>query len=130
MNRQTVASLVRNRLTGILVALVLMAGIMQQPSAAHADGTFVVNSGADTNTRDSVLTLREAILVANGALNPATMTKAEQTQLGGCNFATSPVTSGVGDVFDRITFASGITQVSLRSSLPNLTDNGTWIDGS
>ena len=50
-------------------------------SAANA--IITVNSTADTNTRDDVLTLREAILLANGELLKSSLTAAEQPQVNG-----------------------------------------------
>ena len=45
--------------------------------------TMTVNSLADNNVRDSVLTLREAIMLATGLLNYADLTPAEQAQITG-----------------------------------------------
>jgi hypothetical protein len=45
--------------------------------------TILVDSDADTNTRDSVVTLREAILIANGTLLKAALTPDEQSQVIG-----------------------------------------------
>jgi CSLREA domain-containing protein len=44
---------------------------------------ITVNSTDDSNIRNAVLTLREAILVANGTLNVPALTVAEQAQING-----------------------------------------------
>ena len=44
---------------------------------------ITVNSSADTNVRDSVITLREAILLSNGELLKANLTAQEQAQVSG-----------------------------------------------
>src|SRR5262249_7572345 len=45
--------------------------------------TLAVNSLADTSNLGGVLTLRDAILVENGALSVANLSTAEQTQISG-----------------------------------------------
>ena len=52
--------------------------ILSAPSAI-----ITVNSTADTNTRDNVITLREAILLSNGDLLKSALTPAEQAQVLG-----------------------------------------------
>ena len=44
---------------------------------------ITVNSTDDSNIRNGILTLREAILVANGTQNVAALTVAEQAQING-----------------------------------------------
>jgi parallel beta-helix repeat protein len=61
--------------------------------------TITVNSTDDSNARNSVLTLREAILIANGTLNLPTLTAAEQAQING--------TIGTGVDRDKIAFNIG-----------------------
>lgn len=92
-------------------------------------GAFVVNSPLDNNAADSVLTLREAILVANGGLTGA-FTGGEQAQLGGCAFDGSGfIVGGCGaGITDTINFASALL-ITLTSSLPTITDTrGTIIN--
>lgn len=115
-----------------LLALVLLLGLLvSQPLPARATGNFIVNSPDDTALMNAVLTLREAIQVANGALT-GPFSAAEQAQLGGCTFdGSGMITGGCGaGVFDNITFDSSVTQVNLTSALPHLTDAGTWINGN
>src|SRR6185436_11853150 len=52
--------------------------MMGTPSAI-----ITVNSAADTNVRDNELTLREAILLANGELLKLSLTPSEQVQVNG-----------------------------------------------
>lgn len=88
-------------------------------SCAYA-GTIIVNTGEDTNTRDSEITLREAILLSEGSLEFHTLTPAEQTQV-------SPPLGRM--IADTINFSvSGA--ITPASSLPDITDDGTVIDAS
>ncbi|MFZ5809452.1 MAG: beta strand repeat-containing protein [Chloroflexota bacterium] len=116
-----------------LIALVLAALSMtwSAPGVVRAGGAFVVNSSSDNSWVDSVLTLREAIDVANGTLT-GPFTAGEQAQLGGCTFDGSGMITGGcgGGVYDNITFHSTVTQINLINTLPALTDAGTWIDGN
>ncbi len=95
------------------------------PSAPQA-GIFWVNNTADTDLIDSVLTLREAILVANGAtIGP--FTSAEQAMLTGCTFNTSGyITGGCGaNIQDTIFFSSTLgfrPVITLGSPLPPISD--------
>jgi titin len=88
--------------------------------------TIVVNSALDTNLRDDVLTLREAILVANGTLAISSLTAAEQAQVSG------PLTNP-----NTIRFnipGSGVHTISPTSALPPVTQplilDGTTQPGS
>ena len=117
----------------VLTALVLAALSVpwNAPRVARASGAFVVNSSTDNSNLDSVLTLREAIDVANGTLT-GPFSPNEQAQLGGCTFNGSGMITGGcgGGVYDNITFHSSVTQINLINTLPALTDAGTWIDGN
>ena len=95
----------------------------------RANGSFVVNSEADSNLRDSLLTLREAILVANGTL--VTVSSGEASQLGGCDIVGGTIQDGCGyGFFDNITFDPLVTQINLGNSPLQLYDAGTWIKGN
>ena len=59
---------------GLSTATIVASG----PSAIIA-----VNSNADTNARDSVITLREAILLSNGDLLKSALTAQEQARVSG-----------------------------------------------
>ncbi len=86
--------------------------------------TITINSTDDSNTRNAVLTLREAILIANGTLNLPTLTAAEQAQING--------TIGTGADRDTIAFnigAIGSQQlIQPASALPPISDR-VIIDG-
>ena len=105
------------------------APLIEAPAAPLA-GAFVVNSPLDTNALDSVLTLREAILVANGTLI-GDFSPSEQAQLSGCVFNGSGfITGGCGPgITDTISFSSSVV-ITLTSALPAITDTrGTIIRG-
>lgn len=115
-----------------LLAQVMLLGLLATPPLPiRATSNLVVNSSADTVATDSVLTLREAIRVANGDTT-GPFSAAEQAQLGGCTFnGSGMITGGCGaGVFDNITFDLSVTQVNLTSYLPYLIAAGTWIDGN
>jgi Ca2+-binding RTX toxin-like protein len=86
--------------------------------------TITVNSIDDSNTRNSALTLREAILIANGTLSLPTLTAAEQAQING--------TVGTGADRDKIAFnigAIGSQQlIQPASALPPISDR-VIVDG-
>src|SRR4028118_2360904 len=79
---------------------------------------ITVNSTEDSNIRNAVLTLTEAILIANGTLNFATLTVAEQAQINGT----------VGTRTDRDTIAFNIGAIGSQqliqtlSALPPISD--------
>ena len=83
-------------------------------------GTMIVNSTADTNARDDVVTLREAIMLSEGTLNSDLLTPDEQAQVS------TPVGSGEADT---INFGVSGT-IIVRFYLPTITDDGTVIDAS
>jgi hypothetical protein len=89
-------------------------GIRRKIMAAR----ITVNSTDDSNIRNGVLTLTEAILVANGTLNFAALTVAEQAQING--------TVGTGADRDTIAFnigAIGSQQlIQPLSALPQISD--------
>jgi FG-GAP-like repeat len=83
---------------------------------------MTVNSAFDTDARDNVLTLREAIRLANGSLAKAQLTDAEKAQVEGEPGSNQP---------DAIEFAipgQGPFSIQLQSSLDRLFDTVT-IDG-
>lgn len=91
-------------------------GLMTMPSAVIS-----VDSSADANVRNSVLTLREAILIANGSLPVGSLTAGELARISG-----TPGTPG----FDEIVFAigTGPVTIGLASALPTVSD-AVRIDG-
>lgn len=119
-------------MAGLVMALGLgfnpatSAGHGLSPGPAHGpsapqEGSFFVNSSADSNAADSVLSLREALLVANGTLSSG-LTAGEQAQLGGCSFSGGAIVGGCGaNITDTIMFASPMT-ITLASPLPAISD--------
>jgi parallel beta-helix repeat protein len=103
-------------------------GTLDDVTVVIGDPIIIVNSLGDGNVRDSVLTLREAILLANETLSTQALTAAERNQISGC------VGAGIHETinFDGGIFPSatpGIITVS-GSSLPSLTDAaGVLFDG-
>jgi parallel beta-helix repeat protein len=84
---------------------------------------ITVSSGADTNARDAQLTLREAVMVAEGALAPAALTAQERAFVAG-----TPATPG----FDEIRFSiapGGAQTIALATPLPTIADP-VRIDGT
>lgn len=126
----------------LLLTLFLLLGgiaiVLTPPAraAATAGGTFVVDSTADTNAKDGLLTFREAILLANGGTGPDGLNRAldsnERAQLQGCAFSGSPnnwlITDGCGlGKLDTIRFnlpGAGVHTISVtdHKGLPHLTD--------
>jgi titin len=109
-------------LVGALLLLVLV-------SCGGGGGAFtiVVDSTADTDSRDGVLTLREAILLATGELSVAKLDSAEANNVG----------KRVGrETADTIVFkpsvfpVSGGGTISLTAALPGLSSGSDTIDGS
>ena len=72
--------------------------------------TITVNSTDDSNIRDAVLTLREAILIANGTLNVPALTVAEQAQIN----------NTVGTAADRDTIAFNIGAIGSQQLIQPL----------
>jgi hypothetical protein len=92
------------------------------PSGPPADlvctpgpATMVVNSKADNNIRDNVMTLREALMIANGTLPVSQLTAQEKAQItnGGCG--------GTGAA-DTITFDPGVFAFEVGPALARGTD--------
>ena len=120
----------------LIVGLLLLT-IVSAPHlllAAPAAGTFVVNTASDAYSPDSVLSLREALAVANGTLT-GTFTANEQILLGGCTFdGGGYITGGCGaGIADTISFDAGLgfrPTITLTAVLPAINDTAsTTING-
>lgn len=72
-----------------------------------APAILTVNSNADGNTRDVVLTLREAVLLANGALSYSALTGGEQNQVS------DPDLSGADTIRFDLAATAGARTISL-----------------
>lgn len=114
------------------IAFVLVCG--SRAMAAPLDGTITVNGSGDANTSDASLTLREAMLIANGGTGASGLNRAlsatEASQLTGCTVnGANLITAGCGTgVADDIRFETALT-VTISMPLPTLTDAGTDING-
>jgi hypothetical protein len=132
-------------LVGIATLLLGVGMVIRTAPVAHAapqaGGTFTVNSTADLNTKDGELTLREAIMLANGGTGASglgrTLSDGEKAQLGGCSWGgSSPnwtITGGCGEsITDTINFNLSIGSViALNSFLPLINDSAaTTLDGT
>jgi CSLREA domain-containing protein len=85
--------------------------------------TITVNTTADDSIPDSTLSLREAILVANGTLSLSALSPQEQAQVSG------PLTSPAPDTIAFNIPGTGPHTISAASALPTITDPVT-IDGT
>lgn len=72
-----------------------------------------MNPTLDTNVRDTVLTLREAILVSNGTLAVSSLTAAEQAQVSGA-------LSNPNTIHFNIS-GSGVRTITPTTGLPQIT---------
>jgi hypothetical protein len=96
------------------------------PSPLPEGGSIVVNSAADSDARDDALTLREAILLATGLLDLASLTGDEASNLEGAVGAA---------LADTITFAGAAfppedgEAIVLAAPLPDLSGGYDTIDG-
>lgn len=119
--------------------ITLTLGFTHSASAApNAGGIFTVNSAESNSSLDSVLTLREAIELANGGSGFSgllhSLSNAEKAQIGGsCTFGGTPdnggnwnVIGGCGDgTLDTINFnipGSGVHTITLLSPLTTIND--------
>ena len=133
-----------------LMILTLIGGLMfataarfpsRSVSAAPASGTLTVNSTADTNTSDSVLTLREALLIARGGTGTGgvnrALTTGEKAQLSGCQFSGTTIIGGINyDNFINYNHHTGIYvaggshgNIIGSNTVRNSDDYGVLFDG-
>lgn len=90
---------------------------------AQAAAILTVNSNLVTNTRDTVLTINEAIRVANGTLAVSSLTAQEQAQISG-----APANPGLDAIQFNIP-GSGVPVITDNLSIPSITDAIT-LDGT
>jgi hypothetical protein len=125
----------------LLTALALGAFLALNRPATQAspDVTITVNSTADTNARDSVMTLREAMLMATGALAVTSLSDAECDQVSGAHWdllwCMSPVPIGPDTpetiTFDTADFPHGSpATIALGSALPTLSTDDDTVNGT
>jgi len=108
----------------LLAALLLPAGI--SCGGEEGPSTIVVDSTADTDSRDGVLSLREAILLASGELAVADLDSGEADNVGKRLGPDSRDTI----VFDPSVFPASGGTISLAAPLPSLSTGSDTIDGS
>jgi hypothetical protein len=104
----------------------------------QAASTVTVNSIGDTNSRDGVLTLREALLLATGGLAVGTLNEGECDQVSNnswndsCNTTDSIGASSADTiVFDTTVFPPDTpATITLGSTLPTLSTGNDTVDGS
>ena len=89
--------------------------------------TILVDSWGDTDSRDGFLTLREAILIANGQLAVADLDSDEKDNVGGKPGAESADTIGF---FTEAFPADAPASISLTSTLPTMSGGNDTLDGS
>jgi hypothetical protein len=109
------------------LAAVLLMLAFYACGGGQSNSTIVVDSTADSEGRDGLVTLREAILLATGQLAVADLDPGEADNVRGGPGAESEDTI----VFDVAVFPpSEPTTVLLASSLPSLATGGDSVDGS
>ena len=119
------------RLVLVLALMLPIAPAQTVVAAPQVEATIAVNTGADGNTRDSVLTLREALMIARGELVNC-LSNAEAAQLSdagvfddsAANCPTAGQRKSIGDPLafsaDTIIFAIGLSVITPTSQLPAL----------
>ncbi len=101
----------------------LVTMLVFAPVAATFATTLTVNSTGDSNARDTVLTLREAVLYTNGTLNFASFDVTEQAQI-------DESTSLIRDTIEFNIAGGGTAQpINFGSSLPQISVP-VFIDGT
>jgi hypothetical protein len=108
-----------------LDSLLVLGGGRSAPFVLQplAGALITVNTTADNNVRDGVLTLDEAIRVANGSLAASTLTAAEQAQISG-----TPSNPGLDNIHFNIPTA-GVPTITVVGTLPTVSD-AVVVDGT
>ena len=106
--------------TTVATTIGLTPAFAQQPIASpNINYTITVTSNQNTVTPDDRLTLREAIELSNGTLNPTQLSPTERLQ----------ITPSVNGSTIRFNLPAGQTTIALTRSLPDLTSAVT-LDGT
>jgi parallel beta-helix repeat protein len=123
----------------LLAGVVGSIGLLTRPGAeASPDATITVNSNADTDQRDGVVTLREAILLATHGLPVADLDPGECDQVSNSTYGarcSTADTIGAGSA-DAITFDATVfpgdtpAAINLGGPLPPLDTGNDVVDGS
>jgi|GEM_PF-2281623 len=97
--------------TTVATTIGLTPAFAQQPIASPINYTITVTSNQDTVVPDDRLTLRKAIELSNGTLNPTQLSPAERLQ----------ITPSIDSSTIRFNLPTGQTTIVLTRSLPDLT---------
>jgi len=126
----------------VVVAAAVFAMLNRPGAEASPDATITVNSAGDSNSRDSKLTLREAIMLATGDLYLIHLWPGECALVSGAFWLPPPLDHCYGShlpgvasadtiVFDTTVFyPGGATVITLGSALPTLNTGDDTVDGS
>jgi len=136
MNRQPLF-LVLTLPAALLIAFFCALPSAQPALAGQPGGTMIVTSNLDNNVPDSVLTLREAILIAMGGTGPNGLNRpltADEYTTAASKCTVDVSYNIIGDCGasydDVIQFGSNGSHVRLASDLPPINDTGlTSING-
>ena len=116
-------------LVGLAAAWLVVAGLALACGGAldGAGSTLVVNSILDTDDRDGVLTLREALLLATGELTKDELDEGERGQVDDSHGVEEADTV----VFDQSTFPQEEpATITLESPLPTMRTGEDVVDGA
>jgi hypothetical protein len=125
-----------------VATVAVVAVVLIRPGTAASPGaTITVNSTADSNSRDGVLTLREAMMLATGDLKLTLLSEQECAQVSTATWVEEPIHfCGIGtgnppdaEYADTIDFASLVfptAYITLGSNLPTLDEGDDTIDAS
>ena len=123
----------------VLAAIATLPVFFGRRSAdASPSATITVNSTGDTNARDGVLTLREAMLLATGGLAVGDLDSGECAQVSNSTYGAScSTTDTIGAasadviVFDTSVFPPGTpATITLGSMLPALSTGSDTVSGA
>ena len=116
----------------ILAVALISVLLARDVTPAHAtSATLTVNTAADNETFDSVLTLREALNLATGIWGPVNLSIGECAQVSNSTFSvtcSTPDTIGSGSG-DLIQFSASFT-ITLGSALPTLSTGTDFVYGN
>lgn len=104
------------------------AAVPVDRTAIAVDGTSIaVDSAADTDTRDGAVTLREAIMLANGELAVADLNPGEANNVSG---APGPESADTIVFHPEVFPADAPATISLSGTLPTLATGSDRVDGA
>ena len=114
-----------------LLCLIAMVTLLVMPgTAGAAAATLTVNGGGDTNARDGVLTLREAILLATGTLTAGTLDSGECDQISNRTYTPPCSTTDTIGAASADTVVVPAGTITLVAVLPTLGTGNDTISGA